>query len=385
LTWRDGLVTWREFETRHPVPWRVGVGGLLAGSGAAVLMARGTLPVAASTRHAFLGLLILCALALGRRLFWNDGEARLRTLFRLAGFIGLVRLLGKGANWLGMGMNSEAMFAGGSSAMLRGTLAGLAVLTLAALVAVRLFDRRPVRELGIVPGPGFWGDLGFGLGLGVLLMSLVFGVEWLAGWATVVGTRWARPPDASFPRAFLNMTGVFLAVGFYEELASRGYLLRTLAQGFVGRRISPPWAIVIALAVSSAAFGFGHRGNPHATWVSTTNIVLAGVVLALPFILTGRLAGSIGLHITWNLFQGCVYGLPVSGLDAPASLLSVQVAGPAAWTGGPFGPEAGLLGLLAMLVGSAAILGRERWRQGRIALFSGLAGGGIPDRGQGGS
>jgi hypothetical protein len=46
------------------------------------------------------------------------------------------------------------------------------------------------------------------------------------------------------------------------------------------------------------------------------------------------------------------YGLPVSGDREAASLFGVTEQGPTVMTGGDFGPEAGLLGCVAVLLGS---------------------------------
>jgi hypothetical protein len=60
------------------------------------------------------------------------------------------------------------------------------------------------------------------------------------------------------------------------------------------------------------------------------------------------------LHIGWNFFEGVVFGFPVSGLDIYA-LTRIQVTGPVLWTGGAFGPEAGLILLPSLIVGSVLI------------------------------
>ena len=55
-----------------------------------------------------------------------------------------------------------------------------------------------------------------------------------------------------------------------------------------------------------------------------------------------------------GLFEGVVFGFPVSGLDIYA-LTQIQVRGPVLWTGGSFGPEAGLIVLPSLFVGAILI------------------------------
>jgi membrane protease YdiL (CAAX protease family) len=107
--------------------------------------------------------------------------------------------------------------------------------------------------------------------------------------------------------------------------------------------------------------------------MSTLNLVIAGLFLGLGFILTGDLAISIGLHITWNIFQGNVFGFPVSGTTPIVSFIGINQKGPDLVTGGAFGPEAGLIGLAALLLGSFFILVWVYATRKKISLAQSLA------------
>jgi hypothetical protein len=103
--------------------------------------------------------------------------------------------------------------------------------------------------------------------------------------------------------------------------------------------------------------------------MSTLNICLAGIFLATGYILTGQLAIPIGLHISWNFFQGNVFGFPVSGGNfQPATFFKIQQDGPDFWTGGDFGPEGGLLGTIFTLLGIVCILIWEKQHRGKLDL-----------------
>jgi hypothetical protein len=127
--------------------------------------------------------------------------------------------------------------------------------------------------------------------------------------------------------------------------------------------------LLLAWLISAVVFGLLHGANPHATPLAVANILAAGLMLGLAYLLTGRLGLPIGLHIAWNLFQGHVYGLAVSGRTAAATtVLVVDVSGPALWTGGAFGPEASLLSLVTVMVGCLLIWLRARVRYPQAAL-----------------
>lgn len=97
-------------------------------------------------------------------------------------------------------------------------------------------------------------------------------------------------------------------------------------------------------------------------------VAVVAVTLAAGYVLTGRLGLAVGFHNGWNVALGVPFGLPVSGMAVPARALVVEVTGPAAWTGGAFGPEAGLLDALAGLAGLVAVLAYVRLVEGRLRV-----------------
>ncbi|MHB1415733.1 MAG: CPBP family intramembrane glutamic endopeptidase [Chloroflexota bacterium] len=305
-----------------------------------------------------------------KSIFWNGHEQRLRALWRLLLFgvllivstVVLTILLGMFLSFLVEALAAETGTLGPISSVLT-----LLTTLFSVWIAGRFLDRRRFADFGFRLSRRWWLDFGFGLALGAVLMLGIFLVELAAGWITITGTFQTAQPEQSFALALLTPIVVFLAVGFYEELLNRGYFLQNLAEGLNFRSIGPRGAL--GWIISSALFGFYHAANPNATVTSSVNIAVAGLFLGLGYVLTGELALPIGLHITWNFFQGIVFGFPVSGIDfSQVKFIAIDQRGPNLWTGGPFGPEAGLMGILAMVVGSLLILGWVRWRRGRISF-----------------
>jgi uncharacterized protein len=325
------------------------------------------------------------------RPFFDEGTGRLRAPWRLllqylaytvavplfANLLaGAFLLAGRGA-----GSSGTSALAGSPLLPVIGGVAGLGGALLSVWLAGRFLDRRPFADFGFHLSGGWWLDLLFGMALGALLMTTVFLVQSGLGWVTVTGSFESLVPGAPFWLAVLVPATLFVCVSFYEELVSRGYQLRNAAEGLNSSSLGPRGAVLLAWALSSAIFGYLHAANPNATILSTANVALAGLMLGCGYVLTGELAIPIGLHVTWNFFQGTVFGFPVSGLRiGGATFLSIEQGGPDLWTGGPFGPEGGLLAPAAMALGILLTALWVRLRRGRVAIHAPIAKGPKPER-----
>ena len=273
------------------------------------------------------------------QIFLSPDEPRLRAGWRLLLHTLLMLVFGTviGAIALALGiLDLDSIW---------GQVLNFLIITGSVYVARRWLDKRSFESLGLKLDRHTLIDLLTGIGITFVQMGFIYVVMLSLGWLTFEGFAWEFDPVNVVVMGVLSFFVVFIFVGWNEELLSRGYHLQTIASG-----LNLFWGVVI----SSAVFGLLHLGNPNATWVSAAGIFFAGVYLAYGYIRTRQLWLPIGLHIGWNFFEGVVFGFPVSGLDIYA-LTRITVHGPELWTGGAFGPEAGLIVLPSLIVGAILI------------------------------
>ncbi|HSL46829.1 MAG TPA: type II CAAX endopeptidase family protein [Anaerolineales bacterium] len=276
------------------------------------------------------------------QVFLSPDEPRLRAGWRLiiqtilmllfGTFFGLIAIL---LGLLDDGLNS-----------IWGQILNFLIVTSSVYVARRWLDKRSFESLGLKLDRYTLLDILVGIGITFIQMGFIYVVMLGLGWLTFEGFAWEFDPINVVISGVLSFLVLFIFVGWNEELLSRGYHLQTIASG-----LNLFWGVVI----SSAIFGLLHLGNPNATWVSAAGIFFAGVYLAYGYIRTKQLWLPIGLHIGWNFFEGVGFGFPVSGLADIYKLIRIRVHGPEIWTGGAFGPEAGLIVLPALLLGGLLI------------------------------
>ena len=240
----------------------------------------------------------------------------------------------------------------------------------------RFVDHRNYQEFGLNFDRKWWQDLIVGFLICATVFIIVFAIEYALGWVTVTQLLKNEkdvlvnfPFVAAFLIALLAHTGAVLL----EEVYFRGYLIKNLAEGFNSRRANSRTAVVFAFTASSILFAVVHVRNPNISLLGIVNLFVLGLFFGLPYLLTGEIALSISLHASWNFCMGVVFGFPISGTTEDVAVIATQQSGPVLWTGSKFGPEDGLIGLFAMLVGCALTLLWIRLSRRRLSLRTRLA------------
>jgi membrane protease YdiL (CAAX protease family) len=217
---------------------------------------------------------------------------------------------------------------------------GIMIATALALYCayVRIFERRAVTELAVRPA-GLEFAVGAVIGFG--LFTATIGCLWALGYYRVEGL-------GTIPPATL-IVSMGLIPGFIEEIIMRGIVFRITEESL------GTW---LALLISALLFGGLHLLNPGATWFAAVCIATeAGILLVAAYVVTRRLWVPIGMHFAWNVTQGGVFGVPVSGTQVNG-MLRATLTGPDLLSGGPFGAEASIFAVLVCTPVAAVLLVR---------------------------
>ncbi len=276
-------------------------------------------------------------------IFINEDEQRLKAGWRLLiQFILMFLFVGLGI------MSVQQMFE--NPLMVYTTVPQFLGIILSIWIASKLLDKRSFFYYGIHINKQWGKDFLGGCFIAAASIGTVFLIQWSLGWITIIEFGWEAELETPFWTGITSFFAAMLMVGFHEELLSRGYQLLNITEGLTYPAVGLNGALVTAIILTSSLFGFMHFFNPNASFISTFNIILAGIVLAVPYVLTGSLGISVGLHFSWNFVMAGVLGFPVSGRNIEFSVLQIQQSGSVFLTGGAFGPEAGILGLLGMAI-----------------------------------
>lgn len=142
--------------------------------------------------------------------------------------------------------------------------------------------------------------------------------------------------------AYILAQGVILQllVGLGEELSCRASVFQSLYDEL------GLWPAALASAAGFAVLHLPSMGilgvGAESALVALGTIFLAGVALALLYAY-GGLLNAIAFHFTWNFIEYNIFNMgPLEGA------ISVTKIGPDILTGGAFGPEASVVGLVAI-------------------------------------
>jgi uncharacterized protein len=200
----------------------------------------------------------------------------------------------------------------------------------------KLFDKKPIRKIGMINIRNGYRDFVVGLAFGAISLLIVFIALLAAGSITLVNPL-SKP---EFNVSLLTGLLIFIFVGINEEMFVRGYCMTVLKQ------TGSKYVVVI---VSSIIFSVMHAFNPGMNPFSYLNLFLFGLLTAYMTLKSRNIWMPIGYHITWNYLQGNIFGFLVSGNPTP-SMYRLEVGSTTILNGGNFGPEGGIVVTLMLLL-----------------------------------
>lgn len=234
----------------------------------------------------------------------------------------------------------------GTNAMTIVMLFANAGIILVTLLFCKLIQKRKAATVGF-RRPGMWKEYLGGLGVGFVIFSVAVLICVITDSLKIQGL------SATFSiGVFVLFLLGYLIQGMAEEVLCRGYFLVS-----VSRR----YPLAVGIAANAVLFAALHLLNNGITVLAFINLVLFGVFASLYFIKRGNIWGVGALHSIWNLAQGNVYGIRVSGIQTSCSVLDSEMAvGRELINGGDFGLEGGLAVTFVLVAGSLILLATKQ-------------------------
>jgi membrane protease YdiL (CAAX protease family) len=200
---------------------------------------------------------------------------------------------------------------------------------LANLSTMRVFDRRPLADIGLQVNSASLRNVAVGILFASGAAALMLWAPILAGTGHLV----ARSDiQTNIPSLIFYLAALlFAAMG--EELIFRGYAFQLLIEKM------GPFATILPVSV---LFGFAHGLNPNASRLAIANTTIWGVLLGYAFLRTHDLWLPIGLHFGWNAVLP-LFGVNLSGHTIDVTRYTYRWDLMPIWSGGSYGPEGGLL------------------------------------------
>lgn len=235
-----------------------------------------------------------------------------------------------------------------SNAMIITMLFANAGIILVTLLFCKLIQKRKVTTVGFQK-PGLWKEYLCGMGVGFVIFSVAVLI------CVVTGSLKIQGLSATFSiGVFVMFLLGYMIQGMAEEVLCRGYFLVS-----VSRR----YPLAVGIAANAVFFAALHLLNNGISVLAFINLVLFGVFASVYFVKRGNIWGVGALHSIWNLVQGNVYGIRVSGMQSNCTILSSEmVAGRELINGGDFGLEGGLAVTIVLVVGTLIMLATKQQR-----------------------
>lgn len=197
------------------------------------------------------------------------------------------------------------------------------------IIVWRCLDKKKIREMGLTSIKSNSNEFLVGLVAGAITISIVsIGI---ICFGNVEFVNPVNKPNISLSLVYGLIAFAF--VGFGEEILSRGYIMSVLKQ------TRSKWVVLVGPAL---IFAMLHLANNGISILAFINLFLVGLLFAYMFMKSKNIWMPIGYHITWNYFQGYIWGFGVSGNDVQG-LYKIKNVSDNIINGGAFGPEGGLM------------------------------------------